>query len=281
MSWQSNMDKSNNKQLTSTFAIETRQLTRRFNTFTAVDQIDLSVPYGGIFGLLGPNGAGKSTLIKMLTTLLQPSAGCAYVAGFSIVDNPAEVRRKIGYVPQLLSADGALTGSENLTLSATLYGIPARERKSRITEALEYMGLSEHADQLVKKYSGGMIRRLEIAQAMLHRPLILFLDEPTIGLDPMACLTVWERLRDLNKEYGMTILMTTHFMDEVDELCDIVAILHQGKLAACGAPTQLKASVGEQATMTDVFAHYSGSDFEETGGYRNAKQTRMTAKRLG
>ncbi len=275
------MDKSNNKQLTSAFAIETRQLTRRFNTFTAVDQIDLSVPYGGIFGLLGPNGAGKSTLIKMLTTLLKPSEGTAYVAGFSIVDNPAEVRRKIGYVPQLLSADGALTGFENLTLSASLYGIPAAEKKSRITEALNYMGLSEHADQLVKQYSGGMIRRLEIAQAMLHRPSILFLDEPTIGLDPMACLTVWERLQDLNKDYGMTILMTTHFMDEVDELCDIVAILHQGKMAACGAPAQLKASVGEQATMTDVFAHYSGNDFEETGGYRNAKQTRITAKRLG
>ena len=122
------MDKSNNKQLTSAFAIETRQLTRRFNTFTAVDQIDLSVPYGGIFGLLGPNGAGKSTLIKMLTTLLKPSEGTAYVAGFSIVDNPAEVRRKIGYVPQLLSADGALTGFENLTLSANLYGISAAEK---------------------------------------------------------------------------------------------------------------------------------------------------------
>ena len=267
--------------IASSYAIETSQLTRRFNIFTAVDRVDLAVPYGGIFGLLGPNGAGKSTLIKMLTTLLKPSDGTARVAGFDIVHAPSEVRKRIGYVPQLLSADGALTGFENLTLSAKLYGIPRTEQKPRIAEALHYMGLTDHADQLVKKYSGGMIRRLEIAQAMLHRPEILFLDEPTIGLDPMACLSVWERLQALNHEYGMTILMTTHFMDEVDELCDIVAILHQGKLAACDTPAKLKAAVSPEATMTDVFAHFSEGDIEESGGYRNAKQTRLTAKRLG
>lgn len=263
------------------YAIEAIKLTRRFNTFTAVDQIDLAVAYGGIFGLLGPNGAGKSTLIKMLTTLLKPSDGRALVAGFDVVKFPQEVRKRIGYVPQLLSADGALNGVENLTLSARLYGIPRREIPHRVDEALHYMGLAEHAGQLVKKYSGGMIRRLEIAQAMLHRPEILFLDEPTIGLDPMACINVWERLQALNKEYGMTILMTTHFMDEVDELCDHVAILHQGRLAACDSPQGLKGLVSENATMTDVFAHFSEGSIEEEGGYRNAKQTRITAKRLG
>jgi ABC-2 type transport system ATP-binding protein len=262
-------------------AIETVQLTRRFGEFTAVDRVNLAVPYGGIIGLLGPNGAGKSTVIKMLTTLLKPSDGTARVAGFDIVQAPAEVRKRIGYVPQLLSADGALTGLENLTLSAKLYGIPRAERKPRVAEALRYMGLTDSAHQLVKKYSGGMIRRLELAQAMLHRPAILFLDEPTIGLDPVACLSVWDRLRALNREHGMTILMTTHVMDEVDELCDVVAILHQGALAASGSPAQLKAALGEAATMTDVFAHFSGGSIEAGGGYRDARQTRMTARRLG
>lgn len=262
-------------------ALETEHLTRRFGTFTAVDRVDLAVPYGGIFALLRPNGAGKSTLIKMLTTLLKPSAGTARVAGFDIVRAPAEVRRRIGYVPQLLSADGALTGFENLTLSARLYGLPRAELKQRVDEALQYMGLTDSAHQLVKSYSGGMIRRLELAQAMLHRPSILFLDEPTIGLDPVACMSVWDRLRALNQEHGMTILMTTHVMEEVDELCDAVAILHQGRLAASGSPAQLKAAVGEGASMTDVFAHFGGGRIEEGGGYRDARQTRMTAKRLG
>jgi ABC-2 type transport system ATP-binding protein len=262
-------------------AIETVHLTRRFGAFTAVDRVGLVVPYGGIFGLLGPNGAGKSTLIKMLTTLLKPSDGTARVAGFDILKAPAEVRKRIGYVPQLLSADGALTGFENLTLSAKLYGISRAELKPRVEEALRYMGLTDSAHQLVKKYSGGMIRRLELAQAMMHRPAILFLDEPTIGLDPVACLSVWERLRALNREHGMTILVTTHVMDEVDELCDGVAILHQGRLAASGSPAQLKAAVGEDATMTDVFAYFSGGSIEEGGGYRAARQARMTAKRLG
>ncbi|MDN0076029.1 ATP-binding cassette domain-containing protein [Crenobacter sp. SG2303] len=263
-------------------AIETTGLTRRFGTLTAVDHIDLTVEYGGIFGLLGPNGAGKSTLIKMLTTLLKPSEGTARVAGFDIVAAPAEVRRRIGYVPQLLSADGALSGIENLTLSARLYGLSGAALKPRIDEALRYMGLADAAEQLVKRYSGGMIRRLELAQAMLHRPAILFLDEPTIGLDPVACLSVWDRLRALNREHGMTILMTSHFMDEVDELCDVVAILHQGRMAACGSPAQLKAVVGEAASMTDVFTHFSGGRLDEDeGGFRDIRRTRITAKRLG
>jgi ABC-2 type transport system ATP-binding protein len=269
------------KPATAGFAIETVQLTRCFGAFTAVDKMDLAVPYGGIIGLLGPNGAGKSTLIKMLITLLAPSAGTARVAGYHITQEPAEVRKHIGYVPQLLSADGALTGVENLSLSATLYSIPRKEQKSRVEEALHYMGLTESAHLLVKHYSGGMIRRLELAQAMLHRPTILFLDEPTIGLDPVACLSVWDRLRALNHEHGMTILMTTHVMEEVDQLCDDVAILHQGKLAARGSPAQLKAMVSADATMTDVFTHFSGGHISESGGYRDTRELRSTAKRLG
>ena len=193
-------------------AIETPALTRRFGDMTAVDHIDLRIPYGQIFGLLGPNGAGKSTTVKMLTTLIDPSSGTAVVAGFDVVKAPAEVRRRIGYVPQMLSADGALTGRENLMLSAKLYGMTRGDRNSRITEALRFMGLTEAASKLVKTYSGGMVRRLELAQAMLHRPTVLFLDEPTIGLDPVARHTVWERLHDLRRDVNMTILITTHDM---------------------------------------------------------------------
>ena len=175
-------------------AIKTTELTRRFGDLTAVDHVDLEIPYGEIFGLLGANGAGKSTVIKMLTTLLAPTSGTAEVGGFDIIKYPAEIRGRIGYVPQLLSADGALTGYENLLLSAKLYGLPRPERSARIGEALTLMGLTDSARKLVKTYSGGMIRRLELAQAMLHRPAILFLDEPTIGLDPVARHAVWDRL---------------------------------------------------------------------------------------
>jgi len=203
-----------------TFAIETFVLTRRFGDLTAADHVTLNVPYGAIFGLLGPNGAGKTTIIKMLTTMLEPSEGTAAVAGFDIVKAPAKVRRMIGYVPQMLSADGGLTGWENLDLSAKLYSIGRSERKRRIEEALHFMGLTEFGRKLVKTYSGGMIRRLEIAQAMLHRPAVLFLDEPTIGLDPVARRSVWERLLELRRNFRMTVLITTHGMDEADELCD-------------------------------------------------------------
>ena len=254
---------------TEPLAIETLDLTRRFGEMTAADHVNLRVPHGSIFGLLGPNGAGKSTTIKMLTTLLEPSSGTARVAGFDIVRAPAEVRRRIGYVPQMLSADGGLTGYENLDLSAKLYGIGRADRKSRITEALEFMGLADPAHKLVKTYSGGMIRRLEVAQAMLHRPAVLFLDEPTIGLDPVARRTVWERLQDLRQNYHMTVLITTHGMDEADELCDALAIMHLGKVAVVGNPADLKAGVGPEATLDDVFVHYSGGTIQEEGNYRD------------
>jgi len=262
-------------------AIETQSLTRRFGEMTAVDHLDLHIPYGQIFGLLGPNGAGKSTTIKMLTTLLDPTSGRALVAGFDVTQSPAEVRRRIGYVPQLLSADGGLTGAENLMLSAKLYGMPRAERNPRIAEALEFMGLSDAAGKLVKTYSGGMIRRLELAQAMLHRPAVLFLDEPSIGLDPVARHAVWERLHDLRAQFQMTILITTHDMDEADVLCDVLALMHLGKIAATGRPADLKSSLGGEATLDDVFAHYSGGSIQEGGNYRDIRQTRRTAGRLG
>src|SRR5579884_475936 len=263
------------------FAIETFDLTRRFGELTAANQVTLHVPTGSIFGLLGPNGAGKSTTIKMLTTMLEPSEGTATVAGFDIVREPAQVRRRIGYVPQMLSADGGLTGWENLDLSGKLYGIGRAERKRRIEEALHLMGLTDPARKLVKTYSGGMIRRLEIAQAMLHRPAVLFLDEPTIGLDPVARRAVWERLLELRSMYQMTVLITTHGMDEADELCDRLAIMHLGKVAAIGTPAELKASVGPGATLDDVFVHFSGGTIQEEGSYRDVRATRRTASRLG
>jgi ABC-2 type transport system ATP-binding protein len=262
-------------------AVETRDLTRRFGEFTAVDHVNLQIPYGQIFGLLGPNGAGKSTTIKMLTTLLEPSSGTALVGGYDVQKSPAQVRRKIGYVPQMLSADGGLTGRENLMLSAKLYGMARNHRDERIAEALEFMGLTDASSKLVKTYSGGMIRRLELAQAMLHRPGVLFLDEPTIGLDPVARHTVWERLRDLRRNYQMTILITTHDMDEADVLCDILALMHRGKIAVIGQPERLKAGLGEGATLDDVFVHYSGGSIEEGGNYHDIRQTRRTASRLG
>jgi ABC-2 type transport system ATP-binding protein len=263
------------------FAIETFGLTRRFGDLIAADHVTLHVRYGAIFGLLGPNGAGKTTTIKMLTTMLDPTEGTASVAGFDIVKTPAKVRRMIGYVPQMLSADGGLTGWENLDLSAKLYGIPRAERKPRIEEALRFMGLSDFGRKLVKTYSGGMIRRLEIAQAMLHRPAVLFLDEPTIGLDPVARRSVWERLLELRANFQMTVLITTHGMDEADELCDHLAIMHLGKVAAVGTPADLKASVGPGATLDDVFVHFSGGTIQEEGNYRDVRATRRTVSRLG
>ncbi len=261
-------------------AIQTVQLTRYFGTLCAVDHLDLQIPSRQIFGLLGPNGAGKSTAIKMLTTLLEPSSGSAFVAGFNVAAEPVEVRRRIGYVPQLLSADGALTASENMVLSARLYGMPRRERAEKIPASLRFMGLEANANQLVKTFSGGMIRRLEIAQALLHRPAILFLDEPTIGLDPMARHAVWERLLNLRRDLGLTVLITTHDMEEADELCDELGLMHHGKLVATGKPADLKSAVGPDADLNDVFAKFCGSTLQEGGNYRDVRSTRKVARRL-
>jgi len=264
--------------------LETKNLTRRFGDFTAVDSISFSVESGEVFGLVGPNGAGKTTTIKMLTTLLPPTSGNAMVGGFDIVRRASNVRRIIGYVPQLLSADGTLTGYENLLVFAKLYDLPANEREERINDSLHFMGLADSADKLVRSYSGGMIRRLEIAQAVLHKPHVLYLDEPTVGLDPVARETVWKYVAAL-AEAGTTIIMTTHYMEEADSMCDIVAIMNKGKIAASGSPAELKASVGGDGTTLDkVFEFYVGSTLEngETGErLKDVRRTRRTARRLG
>lgn len=262
-------------------AIETDRLTRRYGHLLAVDHVDLRIAAGTLSGLLGPNGAGKTTLVKMLITLLRPSEGTARVAGHDIRIEPAAVRRHVGYVPQMVSADGALSARENLVLSAKLYGLGRAERKRRIDEALDFMGLREAAGKLVRTYSGGMIRRLELAQAMLHRPSVLFLDEPTIGLDPVARHLVWDRLRELRQDLGITVLLTTHDMEEADRLCDELAILHMGAIGAIGAPAALKARTGPDATLEDVFVHFSGTSLREGGDYGEVRQTRSTARRLG
>lgn len=262
--------------------IETTSLTRRFGDLIAVDNLNISVEQGEIFGLLGPNGAGKSTAIKMLTTLLPPTSGNASVAGFSITRQAASVRRVIGYIPQMLSADSTLTGYENLLIFAKLYDIPISRRKQRIREVLAFMGLEDSADRLVRTYSGGMIRRLEIAESIMHRPKVLFLDEPTIGLDPLARRAVGELITDLRDSYGATVFITTHLMEEADSLCQRVAIMHLGKIAAIGSPSDLKAAIGEKgATLEDVFVHYAGDTLDAGADYRETRRTRRTMRRLG
>ncbi len=261
--------------------VEVRELTRRFGDVTAVDRLSFSVARNEVFGLIGPNGAGKTTTIKMLTTLMGPSGGRATVAGFDVESAPTEVRRRIGYVPQLISADAAVTGFENLWVVAGLYGIPRSERAPRIRQALEQVGLTAYADALVRSYSGGMIRRLEIASALLHRPQVLFLDEPTVGLDPVARDAVWEQILQLQQRYGTAIVLTTHYMEEADRLCARIGVLHRGRLVAVGSPAELKASLGRPAvTLQDVFLHYAGEELELTGSYREAGRTRRIAARL-
>ena len=259
--------------------VELVGLTRRFGDFTAVDQVSFAVAHGEAFGLIGANGAGKSTIIRILTTLLPPSAGTVLVAGFDVVRQPGEVRRRIGYVPQLLSADGALTAWENLLLSARLYGIPPREVRARIDQALAAMELTAFAHRLVQGFSGGMIRRLEVAQSMLHRPAVLFMDEPTVGLDPVARRAVLDHVAELRRRLGTTLVVTSHYMEEIDVLCDRLAVLNQGRLVALGTPAELKATVGPGATLDDVFAALSGSaaNTEATEGYSDVRQSRRAA----
>jgi len=262
--------------------LETDSLTRTYGELIAVNALTFSIEAGEVFGLLGPNGAGKTTTIKMLTTLLPPTSGKAFVRGFDVARQSASVRRVIGYVPQMISADGTLTGYENLIIFAKLYDLPRSEREDRVRSALAFMGLADAEDKLVREYSGGMIRRLEIAQSMLHRPPLLFLDEPTVGLDPNARRTVWEHIEQLRKDYGITILLTTHLMEEADNLCNRVAIMHLGNIVASGTPEQLKAGIGGNgSTLDDVFIHYTGNKLESGGSFRETTRARRTARRLG
>lgn len=238
--------------------VDARELSRRFGAIVAVDHLSLSIGASEVFGLIGPNGAGKSTLMKMFVTLLPPSSGQVLVAGFDVARAPQEVRRHIGYVPQVLSADGELTGYENMLLSARLYLIPRAERAARVAAALLLMGLSEAKDRLVRTYSGGMARRLEIAQSTLHRPAVLFLDEPTVGLDPTGRQTVWKHLEALRKEIGAAVVFSTHYMDEAEEVCDRIAVIAEGRVKALGSPAELKARLGADATLDDVFTSLTG-----------------------
>ena len=262
--------------------LDIQGLTRRYGALAAVDNVSLTVNSGEIFGLLGSNGAGKTTMIKMLTTLLPPTSGDARVAGFSITKQAVDVRRSIGYVPQAVSVDGSLTGYENLLIFAKLYDLPRRDQKARIAEALEFMGLTADGGRLVSQYSGGMVRRLEIAQSTLHRPRVLFLDEPTVGLDPIARDAVWKHLVDLRATYGTTLFFTTHYMDEAESYCDRIAIMHQGKIAALGTAKELEVSYGGTIhTLNEVFVHYAGNALESAGTFRDASTERATAQRLG
>ena len=262
--------------------IEVVDLVKRFGDNTAVDRVSFSVNQGEVYGLLGPNGAGKSTIIKILTTLLPLTSGRALVVGYDVTKQAMSVRRRIGYVPQALSADGTLTGYENLMVFTKLYDLPRSTRESKVRNVLTVMGLEEAADKMVRTYSGGIIRLLEVGQAMLHQPEVLFLDEPTVGLDPVARKTVWEHLGQLRKQTGMTICLTTHYMEEADRLCDRVAILHLGQIVALGSPTELKEASGlTDATLDEVFAYYTDTNQESGGRYRDTARTRRTARRLG
>jgi len=225
-------------------AIETFELTKQFKDITAVDHVNVKIKQGEIFGLLGPNGAGKTTAISMLCTILTPTKGTATVNGYDILKEPDDVRKSIGIVFQQPSVDDILTGRENLRLHAMWYGVPKEKRNERINEVLELVGLKSRQHSLVKTYSGGMRRRLELARGLLHLPKVLFLDEPTLGLDPQTREHIWEYIEDLSEKREMTILLTTHYMEEADRLCDRIAIIDQGKIIVLDTPESLKQTVG-------------------------------------
>ncbi len=225
-------------------AISIQNITKKFSSLTAVDNVSLEVSQGEIFGLLGPNGAGKTTLISMLVTMKKPTSGSASVCGYDVLSEPGKVRSSIGIVFQDPSLDEELTAAENLELHASMYGIPSENIKARIDEVSKIVELSDRLNDVVKTYSGGMRRRLEIARGLLHQPKVLFLDEPTIGLDPQTRKHIWEYIKKLKVEYNMTLLLTTHYLDEADMLCDRVAIIDHGKIVALDTPAKLKDSIG-------------------------------------
>ena len=240
---------------TETNAIEVTKLKKQFGDFVAVKEVSFTVRTGEVFGLLGPNGAGKTTLIRMMTTLTPPTSGAAEVGGHNVVTDADGVRHAIGVIPQALTSDPELTARENMTIHAKLYGLTSAERARLIPQLLESVGLTEFADKLVGSFSGGMRRRLEIARGLVHSPKIMFLDEPTTGLDPVSRTAVWEMITKLKESAGLTILLTTHYMDEADKLCDRIAIVDHGTLVALDTPAQLKDSVPTVDIVEAEFDH--------------------------
>jgi len=226
--------------------IQTKRLTKCYGSICAVNNLELNISKGEIFGLLGPNGAGKTTIIHMLATLLKPTSGEAQVNGYDIIKHPGDVRRSIGIVFQEPSSDDILTGYENLKLHAMLYNVPREKSSIRINELLQLVELFDRKDDQVKTYSGGMRRRLELARGLLHRPKILFLDEPTLGLDPQSRVSIWKYIKQMVSEEGITIILTTHYMEEADELCDRIGIIDSGKIIVLDYPQKLKKSVGAE-----------------------------------
>jgi ABC-2 type transport system ATP-binding protein len=238
-------------------AVEVFELTKKYGSITAVDEVSFEIMEEEIFGFLGPNGAGKTTLVRMLTTLIKPTSGEARVACCDVAKRPEAVRREIGVVPQALTSDLDLTGFENMDIYGRFYGIPSKERKERINNLLDKVGLMARADDLVATYSGGMRRRLEIARVLVHRPKILFLDEPTIGLDPQSRRVVWDFLRELRQDGSVTIFLTTHYMEEAEALCTRVAIIDSGKIIAMGSPDELKAQIPGNDIVSLTVENYS------------------------
>ena len=259
-------------------AVAAAHVPYRYGDLVAVNDLTLTISQGEMFGLLGPNGAGKTTAIRLFNTLMPIQEGTIRVLGLDVTRHPMDVRYNLGYVPQQLSVEGALTGRQNVTWFARLYGVPRHDRRARVDEALETMGLIDVAERVVSTYSGGMVRRLELAQALVNHPLVLILDEPTVGLDPVAREMVWERVVAMRAQIGMTVLLTTHYMEEADELCDRVGLMHQGRLQTVGTPGELKRQQGPGATLEDVFRAYAGAALSvndtEQEGLRNVRQSR-------
>jgi ABC-2 type transport system ATP-binding protein len=267
-------------------AIDCRNLTFRYGHFTAVNDVTLQVRPGETMGLLGPNGAGKTTLVRMLTTLTPVQQGELRILGMDARHQTVDIRSNIGYVPQQLSIEPALTGRQNVQWFARLYGVPRGDRAERVDHALDAMELLDVADRPAGTYSGGMVRRLEVAQALVNRPSLLVLDEPTVGLDPIARDGVWQQVQSMQSQFGMTVLLTTHYMEEADALCDRLALMHHGVLQAVGTPTKLKAQISKvspNATLEDVFRHYAAPDLSEqtesSGSFSEIRSSRKVASR--
>ena len=245
--------------------IETKNLTKKFKDFKAVDDITFDVKKGEIFAFLGPNGAGKTTTIRMLTTLLDPDNGSIVVNGFNTIENKSDVRKSFGIVFQDPSLDNELTAFENLEFHGIMYDVPKKIRRERIEQLLEFVGLADRRNDFVKNFSGGMKRRLEIARGLIHHPKILFLDEPTIGLDPQTRNHLWDYIKKLNKEEGMTVFLTTHYMEEAENIADTIAIIDLGKIISKGSPEDLKKQTNE-TSLEKAFLQLTGKQIREEAG---------------